>query len=125
LPTKLKRSPKLGLFLLKGRLVSLCEPDVAISLIREYMSEHLFDPKQNWGKYYFTERSYSRWAANEIIERLWEIALFPPWEYGVVDIISGFIDEMERLSENSEHKLSQTIFYIAKETARDILLLFV
>jgi hypothetical protein len=88
------------------------------------MSEHLFGPKQDWGKYYFTERSYSRWAANEIIERLLKQEGLPPWEDGVCDIISGFINEMDRLSENSEQKLSQTIFAIAKETARDILLLF-
>lgn len=104
--------------------------EASISVIQKYIDECLFEPRLKWPKYYFTERSYSRWAAYEIQERIIEEALrLPPHITGreprsLVDIIKAFISEMDDLSETSDNKRFQLIFLIARDTAEDILCLF-
>lgn len=102
----------------------------AILAIQKYMDEYLIEPGSNWPKYYFNQRSYSRWAAYEVQKRIIDEALrLPPHITGreprtPVDIIWGFISEMDNFSGISDNVHSQLIFSIAKDTAVDILYLF-
>ena len=93
--------------------------ELAVSVIQEYIDKYLFEPRSNWPKYEFNVRSYSRWAANEIIERIQNDSDRSP-----VNIISEFIREVDLCSEKTPTNQSQLIFAVAKETAIDIILLF-
>ena len=44
--------------------------EVAICKIMSYIENNLFEPGYLWDKHIFKERSYSRWAAYEILERI-------------------------------------------------------
>lgn len=92
---------------------------LAVSVIQEYIDKYLFEPRSNWPTYEFNVRSYSRWAANEIIERIQNDSDRSP-----VSIISEFIREVDLYSEKTPTNQSQLIFSVAKETAIDIILLF-
>lgn len=93
--------------------------ELAVSVIQEYIDEYLFEPRSNWCKYEFNVRSYSRWAANEIIERIRNDS-----ERSPVNIISEFIREVDLCCEKTPTNQAQLIFEVAKETATDIVLLF-
>lgn len=92
--------------------------DAAIVIIN-YMEENLFEPKQNWPKDEFYRRSYSRWAANEILE----LVLKHPFD-AAHSLIEGFFFQMLYFSHLSKSESANLIFSIAMETAEDILLLF-
>lgn len=94
--------------------------EVAISMIRDYMDQCLFEPSFNWPGWEFDRRIYSRWAANEILERVTKNPMLSP-----IDAIDQFMDEMDDHSEVSDDRNFQFIFIIARETAEDIGLLFV
>ena len=112
--------------------------DMAISIISKYIDEHLcisdyigqVNPKKS--KEYFEDLSYARWAAYEIIDRLNAEAEHLPSHItgslrepiSPVDIIAGFIDDMERYIYNGCGEKHKRIFTIAKEVADDIILLF-
>ena len=104
--------------------------DEAITVIQDYIQETLFEPESDWPKSEFYARCYARWAANEILERLIkEDMKLPSYLTGKkkrrpFDIIKEFIDEMDYYSEIGECKQSRYIFAIAKNTAIDIILLF-
>lgn len=92
----------------------------AVLAIQEYIDLYLFEPKITWPELEFTRRSYSRWAANEILERIKKD------EYGrnPLDIIEEFMNEMDQYSElNNDHSV-YSIFIVAKEEAEDIAFLF-
>lgn len=69
-------------------------------------------------------KSYARWAAEEIIERNIESLNSIVFKYAEprppVEIILEFIDEMENFFKFN----NEPLFLVAKETAEDILLLF-
>lgn len=87
--------------------------------IVKYMEECLFEPRLNWSKHWFENRTYSRWAADEILG----LILDDPFTPSNV-IIKKFIAKMESFSEVAEDTLASLIFSIAKDTAEEILLLF-
>lgn len=93
--------------------------ELAVSVIQEYINKYLFEPRSNWPMYEFNVRSYSRWAANEIIGRIQNDSDRSP-----VNVISEFIREVDLYSEKTPTNQSQLIFSVAKETAIDIILLF-
>lgn len=94
--------------------------EAIVSALQEYIDEYLFEPGKNWPKEEFNRRSYSRWAANEIMERLLrEMDIRDP-----LDIIEEFSDEMDRCLDLSENRDIYFIFIVAKETADDIAFLF-
>jgi hypothetical protein len=103
---------------------------LAISIIQEYMDEYLFDPKVNWWKSEFEERSYSRWAAEELISRFIRQEEVRPWEVLIYDfktpieIISELINELEEFSKSGQNEKTKAIFTIAKDSATEILYLF-
>ena len=44
--------------------------DVEVQSICDYLEECLFEPSINWPPEQFAERSYSRWAVSEILDRV-------------------------------------------------------
>lgn len=105
--------------------------DMAISIISEYIDERLSETCR-LTDYEFENQSYARWAAYEIIERLNnEAERLPPhltrsWREPLppVDIIAGFLDDMECYIYDSCGEKHERIFTIAKDVADDIILLF-
>lgn len=91
---------------------------VSVDAIEEYISEYLFLPSINWPKEEFERRTYSRWAASEILNRVRNDDRDP------LDVIEEFSDEMDRYFELSDSHNSWYIFIAAKETADDIAFLF-
>jgi hypothetical protein len=139
----MERSPNKDSFSLRERREAvrirnqeMC--DIAISIISKYIDERLcatdylgqVNPKES--KEYFEDLSYARWAAYEIIDRLNnEAERLPSHITGSsrepippVDIIAGFIEEMEVYKCDGCKKQYRHIFSIAKEVADDIILLF-
>lgn len=100
----------------------------AIQKIQNYIDNRL--PVISWPKCEFEVSTYSRWAAYEIMERIIdEASLLPPHITGrepksYVQIIEEFIETLDRMFDISDTVQSQFMFSIAKDTARDILLLF-
>lgn len=88
-------------------------------MIQKYIDKHLFNPSHTWCKYEFEKRSYSRWAAYEIIERIMD----KPFEMPLC-IIENFIFEMAMYACYGEDEHRSFIFQTAVETAEEIILLF-
>lgn len=139
----MKESPNKGSFsLLESREAirirnqEMC--DMAISIISKYVDEHLcatdylgqVNPKET--KEYLEDLSYARWAAYEIIDRLnTEAERLPSHITGSlrepvspVDIIAGFMDDMECYIYDGCSEKHERIFTIAKDVTDDIILLF-
>ena len=139
----MKESPNKGSFsLLESREAirirnqEMC--DMVISIINKYVDEYLrvtdylgqVNPKKI--KEYLEDLSYARWAAYEIIDRLnTEAERLPSHITGSlrepvppVDIIAGFMDEMECCIYDGCSEKHERIFTIAKDVANDIILLF-
>lgn len=107
---------------------------MAISIIGEYIDKHLnlsdLDSKRLNDD--LENLSYARWAAYEIMDRLnTEAERLPSHITGSlrepvppVDIIAGFMDDMECYMYDGCSEKHKRIFSIAKEVADDIVLLF-
>lgn len=91
---------------------------VSVDAIEEYISEYLFPPCDNWPNDEFRRRSYSRWAACEILERVRNDNRDP------LDVIEEFSDEMDQYFELSDESQDYYIFIVARETADEIAYLF-
>lgn len=91
--------------------------EAVILIIQDYITEHLFEPGPNWPRYYFEERSYSRWVANEIIERIKAQPSTSP-----MIVIEDFIRELDNCYCASEHH--EVLFSIARDAAEEIIRLF-
>ena len=83
-----RKSPNRGSFSLLDKL-SCAIQETAVSIIKEYVDRHLFSPSFSWPKDEFEKRSYSQWAAYEIINRI----MNKPFEMPIC-IIESFICEM-------------------------------
>lgn len=88
----------------------------AVKLIREHIEESLFEPAGNWNNYQFRERSYSRWAANRLIDEIKESDRDP------VRTIMSFVEKMDGFSNKGNE--ADFIFSTARSTASTILYLF-
>ena len=93
--------------------------DQATRILGVCLEENLFEPNRRWPSDIFEERSYARWAAYEIWERLMD----HPRESPDL-IIEKFIFDMAVLQHSTNDTKKARIFEIAKETGRDILTLF-
>lgn len=94
--------------------------EVALEVIQEYIDEFLFEPDLHWPEYEFSKRSSERWAAYELMYHLKQ-----HWnEAPAVDLIIRFIGKMDLYSELNEDSLPSYCFITARETANDILYLF-
>lgn len=90
--------------------------EIAIQRITKYIDESLFEPGCHWPRYIFEERTYSRWAAFEIVKRLMD----RPFEQAD-DIIDEFIIELGIYADIDEASHNTRMFSIAAEAATDIL----
>ena len=84
--------------------------DEAIQKIMNYTNMHLFEPGENWPKSAIMERSYERWAVDEILLAIMD---HPMTEADLV--IEGFILKMELFLYLSENPANNHIFYFQKE----------
>lgn len=94
--------------------------EMAAEIIQEYVDQWLFEPNYGWPKIEFIRRSYFRWAANEILNRI----KTETKGRTVADIIEEFWCEMDSYSEVNYDRDLAFIFETAKETAEDISSLF-
>lgn len=101
-----------------------------ISKLKQYIDTYLFVPNIGWFKDAFDVQIYSRWAANEILYRMMDEATKVP-EYisgtpqrSTIEIVEGFIDEVEYCYEVAEKPSAKSIFYVAANAAKNILILF-
>lgn len=92
--------------------------NISVISIMNYIDECLFQTKTTWSKEEIERRSYSRWAADEILCSITEHPF-----HSVTDIIEGFIFKMLYFSyiEKGDEKGSR--FIIAMNMAEDILFL--
>jgi len=93
-----------------------CINEAAAMAIMRYIEEYLFEPKASWCKHEFEKRSYSWWAANEILEGVMDHPMSP-----ADTIIEEFIFKMSLYSCVAEDSKVSFIFSIAQDTAEDIL----
>jgi len=105
--------------------------ETAISAIREYMDAYFFEPTPSWPIGNFTVRSHAQWAVNEILNRIIAEELrLPTYLTGreiisPIEIIEEFISEMDYFYEISGNDSARLIFAVARDTADEILCLFV
>ena len=90
--------------------------DEVIQKILNYANKHLFEPGENWPKSAIMERSYERWAVDEILLAIMD---HPMTEADLV--IEGFILKMELFLYLSENPANNHIFQVAENTAETLL----
>ncbi|WP_419504159.1 hypothetical protein [Enterocloster sp.] len=90
--------------------------DEAIQKIISYANEYLFEPRSNWSKQAIMERSYERWAVDEILLTIMD---HPLTEADFV--IEGFILKMEFFLHMSGNQANNLIFQVAENTAEALL----
>ena len=95
--------------------------------VEEYIQK-MPKPASNDTKEIFDIHTYSRWAANEILERMIDETMKLPSHItgkesmSAVDIIENFIDEMDYYSWVSSSHRAKTIFRIARDEGKCVLL---
>lgn len=101
-----------------------------IATLERYMDECLFEPSLGWFKDAFDMQVYSRWVANEILERMMNEAMKLPEHISGVeqrsacDIIDEFIDELECAYSGSHNYNTKLIFFTALDAAKSIRALY-
>lgn len=93
--------------------------EVAAYTIVESLEENLFEPNKNWPDTAFEDRSYARWAAMELANKLMD----RPYEAPDL-IIEEFMYKMEIFSMATDDPTKSRLFSVARDTAEDILTLF-
>lgn len=87
------------------------------SAIADYANEYLFEPERTWPKYYFQQRSYSRWAITEILEY---ICCHP--DISEIAAVAEFASKMDKFAKvDHSDKDDNFIFFVAHDVAIDIL----
>lgn len=98
----------------------------ALSVVRRYLNERLPEPMNPRAKSEFQERTYSRWAADEIMSRIMEEELKLPYHISgleqrvPVEVVREFIDELYTAWETTDNKQRKYAFSCALNTAEDI-----
>lgn len=102
--------------------------EVAVSIIQEYIDENLFEPNANWPEHEFKIRSYERWAGEELIKRITDESMILPvsgrTQKSPFRIIERYIDEMDYHATRTDNQHHRFIFSVARDTAIDIIILF-
>lgn len=94
--------------------------EVAIDIVLNYIDRSLFEPDHKWPDYIFEHRTYSRWAAYEVLERIMD----HPYDDPSI-VIEGFWFEICSILNDDLDPKKQKMFSIAKQTIEDIGRLFV
>lgn len=95
--------------------------DTAILKTITYIEENLYEPQSNWSEYRFSQHSYARWAANEILELLINNPFARPG-----DLIERFLINVYHLKTQAKKKKDKKvsdIFKVTIKTAEDLLCL--
>ena len=87
--------------------------NIAIKIIQDYLRIYL-GTVSKWYGYSFKQESYSRWAAEELMERLKKETTTPP-----LILIEEFRDKMDKYS--CLNPSTSFIFSVAKDTAECII----
>ena len=87
-----------------------------ILAIHKFIDDSLFKPEYNWPEHHFNERSYSRWAANEILTLITNYDLISP-----ISVVSDFINKMDAFLDMREGTEHEIIYSIARDMGYDIL----
>ena len=101
--------------------------DRDVALIEEYIQQCTVDVEDDYGSYYFDLHSYSRWAANEVLQRvICEAMKLPPHISGkesltLLDVVETFIDEMDYYAYLIQSERAKEIFSIARDEGKCIL----
>lgn len=104
--------------------------DRDIKVIEDYIDEYLYKPETNWPDWEFDTQAYSRWAGEEVLERvIFEALKLPPHITGdepkeITEIIAEYIDDMDYFYEISNDNRKKLMFFIARDVGTDILSLF-
>lgn len=99
----------------------------AEEVIRRYLNENLPEPQHYWNKTEFEARTYSRWAANELLARIMEEELKLPYHISgleqkvPVEVAQEFVYEMDLLWELTNDKRRRFMYATASHTADEIL----
>lgn len=88
-------------------------------IIHNYINKNLFIPAWDWSEYEFRRRSYGRWAANEILNRITEMPETDPFF-----MILYFRYQMDTLACVREGSNAEFIFITARDMADEIISLF-
>lgn len=105
--------------------------DQDLRILKRYIDECMFEPKNANDIESFEIQSYSRWAAGEIFSRAAEESFNPPpcvtgiFSKDMIEVIEEFAFEMDCYCERSEDERCRRIFAIARETADDILYFYI
>lgn len=98
----------------------MCEPDISIRLIWQYKDNYFFEPELDWDREEFQRRTYQRWAADEIAERIeYERSPDP------IGVIEQFISLMRSCIDIASDKRHDFQFKTAAEAAEELGILFV
>jgi len=85
--------------------------------ITNYIYEKIPEPEKHWSKFYFSQRSYSRWAAKEILE-----ILHKNQDKSPIEMVENFMKTMEDFSCTDDKNWKDGfIFSVAHDVASDIL----
>lgn len=88
--------------------------DYILSVIREYADERLREPRRRLPQGCFEQRSYQKWAVDEIIRSIERSKSVPP-----ITVIEDFIYKMDDFSRSSRKR--SMMFSVAHDVAADIL----
>lgn len=88
----------------------------AIQTVKEYIAD-LKPPKYRLKRSFFEQKTYSIWAAKEVLQYLWSHPDTPP-----IIAIEEFIEKMDKYS--LKNRESSFIFSVAHDIAEDILDIF-
>ena len=94
--------------------------EIAIDIVLDYIDHELFEPDYKWPDHIFEHRTYSRWAAYEILERIMD----HPYDNPDILIEQFWFEICSVLNDDLDSK-KEEMFSIAKETIEDIGRLFV
>lgn len=88
--------------------------DYILSVIREYADECLKEPRYRLPRGCFEQRSYQKWAVDEILKSIERSKFIPP-----IMVVENFIRKMDDFS--CRNKKTSFIFSVAHDMAEDIL----
>ena len=88
--------------------------DDILSVIRDYADRYLEEPSCRLTKNWFKQKSYSRWAVNELIRSIKESKTVPP-----ILVVEDFIRKMDAFSVRNTK--ASFMFSVAHDVAENIL----
>ena len=84
--------------------------------IMDYIETNLSEPKKEWSREQFCQRSYERWSAYELLFKIMDHPMEPP-----ETTVQEFMIEMQFFSRKSNDSEAFKAFHTAADIANDIL----